>query len=102
MADPTPTKMEDDESDIEMEGMDMNDDEDAVDEDAADNEETEAPEEEVKVDEHELEELEAARKERMDLMCVYFILELLFGVLVSYWLHTYHLTRNVPFITSSS
>lgn len=71
MADPTPTKMEDDESDIEMEGMDMNDDEDAVDEDAADNEETEAPEEEVKVDEHELEELEAARKERMDLMCVY-------------------------------
>jgi hypothetical protein len=55
MVDPTPTKMEDDESDIEMEGMDMNDDEDAVDEDAAENQETEAPEEEVKVDEHELE-----------------------------------------------
>ncbi|KAL3773005.1 hypothetical protein ACHAWO_003960 [Cyclotella atomus] len=64
-------------SDVEFEGMDMNDDDDEV--EAVDEEELEDAavtaddaeetiDDDVKVDEHEMEELEAARKERMELM----------------------------------
>ena len=75
MADP---KEMDEESDVEMDGIDMDgyDDEAAADDAEVDEIEAEVVDEDaaaaddVKVDEHELEELEAARKERMDLMYV--------------------------------
>lgn len=75
VTEPKPEDMEED-SDVEMEGMDMNDDEEAVAEEEEEiGQEAEAiaeetQEDDVKVDEHEMEELEAARKERMDLMYV--------------------------------
>lgn len=70
MADP---KEMDEESDVEMEGIDMDGDDDEADDAEVDEIEAEVDEDadatsDVKVDEHELEELEAARKERMDLM----------------------------------
>lgn len=81
MADTTKDTEED--SDVEFEGMDMNDDDEAVvDEEELDDAPTmdaeETKDDDVKVDEHEMEELEAARKERMDLMYVILLCSLLF------------------------
>ena len=73
-------KTKEDDSDIEMEGMDMEEDEavaDDYDDEALEDvtgPKTEGEEEDIKVDEHELEELEEARMERMDLMYVALVL----------------------------
>ena len=89
---------EEEDSDVEMEGMDMNDDEDVVEdveEDANVEEDAERGEqEELKVDEHELEELEEARKERMDLMCVciYCLFAVMFDVI---YLILFYLNRTI-------
>ena len=90
MADP---KEMDEESDVEMDGIDMDgyDDEAAADDAEVDEIEAEVVDEDaaaaddVKVDEHELEELEAARKERMDLMYVRICLIFFINVCMLYF-----------------
>jgi hypothetical protein len=101
MADTTKDTEED--SDVEFEGMDMNDDDEAVldeeeleDAPAMDAEETK-DDDDVKVDEHEMEELEAARKERMDLMYV-ILLYLLVLTFVNPHL-VYSLTHSLTLIS---
>ena len=93
---------DEDESDVEMEGMDMDDDEPAEADDSEEADvmpdgsgenEGDAKEMEGKVDEHELEELEAARKERMDLMYVRYYYACV--VICSHHVHNYFNTLHV-------